>query len=108
MRARFVEFREIAGNDSPDSALLGQLDSHFGPDDILLCASAGLDPGFDIGGAALDLYITREKWQFYKDAAKTATHLRNKGYVTLAKAAHPWPCALVENFGWVRDNLFEM
>eukprot|EP00891_Asterochloris_glomerata_P001083 jgi/Astpho2/1083/fgenesh1_pg.00018_%23_3_t len=72
---------------------------------------AGIDPDFDVDGAAVDLFSNRQPLDgCHDDAVKEmhATRLCGKGYVSLAKADHPWPCALVEHFDWVRNNLFDL
>ena len=79
-----------------------------------LCVSlmnfcAGLHPGFDVGDAAVDLFKRQELNFDYRHALeKNVTRLHGKGYVSLAKADHPWPCALIEHFEWVSNNLFDL
>lgn len=68
---------------------------------MLLCASAGLDSAFDIDGAAVNLMSFAGGY-----GSVDATRLFKNGYVSLARDEQPWPCALVEHYDWVRDNLY--
>lgn len=76
---------------------------------MLLCTFAGLDPSFDVGGAADDLFNRQGLYPRCEGPMKVhATRLCGKGYVSLAKADHPWPCALIEHCEWVSSNLFDL
>ncbi len=71
---------------------------------------AGLDDELEIGKEADDLYHARDQEVHGSDAYldRAVDRLRTSRYVSLLKDAHPYPCALIEHYEWVKANLFDL